>query len=762
MNQKKRKRSSPWRIKIGCGELNIKCFPLLWVPYFSNIPFAVVALRYQSGGNQIIRESSILDSSDLPQSRRTQSDEISPTIDSLPVSEVWSNPLPGHDEGLALVGSRIRCRFPSFVLSKTYHTERATTQFLEGIIIGIVDYESQFLNRKLSHRRREAYGTKVDLLISKDMLKAMPFLANHRSDRTVDVSQLSESGKREHENEERVKGADKTVVRVVLADSSGFLFNKPTSPNNNKPEVKWAIRKRVLEKNFFQAYTKRNLNLAVNEQHDLNEMRTSKQTEKRQKLPGVRANSMPKFIGDGNDSEKQQEANWRWQSSRYNPISISKTIPTEFRNVSCLLSNFVGEVIRMETGSSTSKSLAMVTLKRLILPEHTERGRMSHHGANDIFEDLESKCYYYQVPVEELVIISRRLNAVSSLTQERKGLLLNASYSTKYNSYVELSQDQKDTSGLLDNSQLCCRCRRFIRRQLSGQESCNQCGRCIKILKEIMQHNSGHQIEEEDIGCNCNGCFERRNNQMWHKSFFEGAMSAMRLVDKNSADNNETQEKNLGDSPEFANTRALLQAMGVNDFRIFRDFLPEAVPSKKPRLDFSKTSKPSKKYTAPSDINLTPPRPNYSESLLENDKEYKQEDRRIVATTCSRIFPYNATTRNFEVSANEILSSTESSRYKDKQRNLRLLSIEKSFGKAETDNGERFLNNRALRAKQRRLVRDVAAAGVSLDTLIGREQQLRFDRSKIHAWGVFADDEIKENEMIVEYRGVSAQVFPAL
>ena len=202
--------------------------------------------------------------------------------------------------------------------------------------------------------------------------------------------------------------------------------------------------------------------------------------------------------------------------------------------------------------------------------------------------------------------------------------------------------------------------------------------------------------------------------------------------------------------------------MGANDFRIFHDFLPEAVPSKKPRLDFSKTSKPSKKYTEPSYINLTPPRPKCSESLLENVIEYKQEDRRIVASTCSRIFPYNATTRNFEVSANEILSSPESSRYKDKQRNLRLLSIENSFGTAENDNGERFLNNRALRAKQRRLVRDVAAAGVSLDTLIGREQQLRFDRSKIHAWGVFADDEIKENEMIVEYRGVSAQVFPAL
>jgi histone-lysine N-methyltransferase SETD1 len=37
--------------------------------------------------------------------------------------------------------------------------------------------------------------------------------------------------------------------------------------------------------------------------------------------------------------------------------------------------------------------------------------------------------------------------------------------------------------------------------------------------------------------------------------------------------------------------------------------------------------------------------------------------------------------------------------------------------------------------------------------LAGRESHLRFDRSGIHAWGVFADQEIREGEVVVEYRG---------
>jgi histone-lysine N-methyltransferase SETD1 len=50
------------------------------------------------------------------------------------------------------------------------------------------------------------------------------------------------------------------------------------------------------------------------------------------------------------------------------------------------------------------------------------------------------------------------------------------------------------------------------------------------------------------------------------------------------------------------------------------------------------------------------------------------------------------------------------------------------------------------------MMKGVAAFGIGLDALAGREQQLRFDRSSIHAWGVFADEGINAGDMIVEYR----------
>ena len=51
-------------------------------------------------------------------------------------------------------------------------------------------------------------------------------------------------------------------------------------------------------------------------------------------------------------------------------------------------------------------------------------------------------------------------------------------------------------------------------------------------------------------------------------------------------------------------------------------------------------------------------------------------------------------------------------------------------------------------------MKDVASyQSLAIDTLASREPQLRFDRSSIHAWGVFADEDIAAGEMIIEYRG---------
>lgn len=51
------------------------------------------------------------------------------------------------------------------------------------------------------------------------------------------------------------------------------------------------------------------------------------------------------------------------------------------------------------------------------------------------------------------------------------------------------------------------------------------------------------------------------------------------------------------------------------------------------------------------------------------------------------------------------------------------------------------------------MMKGVAAFSIGLDALAGREQQLHFDRSSIHTWGVFADECINAGDKFVEYHG---------
>lgn len=127
---KKLKRSSPFRIKVGC----------------------VVALRYRPEGNQVMIQSTI-DGALVDLSAFCGNETI--------FTDVWSNPQPGRDEGLNLVGCRIRCCFPKAVMSKSFHEQKASSRMLEGEIISIVNNEVRFGDQRQSHRRREAHGTTV-------------------------------------------------------------------------------------------------------------------------------------------------------------------------------------------------------------------------------------------------------------------------------------------------------------------------------------------------------------------------------------------------------------------------------------------------------------------------------------------------------------------------------------------------------------------------------------------------------------------------
>ncbi len=66
-----------------------------------------------------------------------------------------------------------------------------------------------------------------------------------------------------------------------------------------------------------------------------------------------------------------------------------------------------------------------------------------------------------------------------------------------------------------------------------------------------------------------------------------------------------------------------------------------------------------------------------------------------------------------------------------------------------------LLTGRAARANQRRMVKSLGTASTGVDRLAGRdrEQYLRFGKSTIEGWGVFAEEAINAGDLIIEYRG---------
>jgi len=127
-------------------------------------------------------------------------------------------------------------------------------------------------------------------------------------------------------------------------------------------------------------------------------------------------------------------------------------------------------------------------------------------------------------------------------------------------------------------------------------------------------------------------------------------------------------------------------------------------------------------------------------------------------STSSRLLPYDVSSRKFDVSAAELyqwkMFRSSISAFPEKPRNLRQQrKLENGGDFGGDDSVKKKLQGRAARAQQRRLLRGVSSLGVDVDKLAGRETNVRFDRSNIHGWGVFTDINIRQGEMIIEYRG---------
>lgn len=140
--------------------------------------------------------------------------------------------------------------------------------------------------------------------------------------------------------------------------------------------------------------------------------------------------------------------------------------------------------------------------------------------------------------------------------------------------------------------------------------------------------------------------------------------------------------------------------------------------------------------------------------------------------TCSRVIPFDRDNKSnlpkyFShhkllndsglskvVSGNDSKDRRELNRIRNKRENIEKFNRVAGVDATETT----IAVGRAARAKQRRIMKDLGGIVASTDflspdTLAGREPRLRFGRSQIHAWGIFADEPLAKGDMIVEYRG---------
>jgi len=729
----------------------------------------------------------------------------------------------------------------------------------------------------------------VDNKDNKTLGVTLPFLKRLDDDGQSDPAGkiFKESEQRRRQYEERIKGGKhKAVVRISLTNSS---FSNFVRKGGNPLEAKWVIRKRVPTKiirrelsvpivaeattgtaddkdeNGVKQITAAsnadssripaetdttdtavqggNVGEDRNEKHENDtENKTAIISSASQALPDSVKNkqerreiekatifnkdfSLPRYLGDGNDSAEQQEGNWRWEAGRYhNPCRaaladrpVSKAILEKSSY------NFVGEVISIhpmqQQKSSTSyiDTLAMVKIRLLVLPEHTHSGRVAHHGPLDLFENddllpLEQKDndmrhksnglhtqenfadgnknngndktarIFLRVPIEELVIVERKIGREyldSTTYQEvetgRNEMIVKHSYSFSNDAYTRCQKIEQGSENLSDKIEpeksgghICRRCRHLstVSKRLAGIPH-TLCERCFDFLKhsDAAMVGTYQKSKSKKYRCDCAFCVDRKSSDLLGGLADEVLESESKL----GSTLNELEDYSADRDSGFIATRFIIKSMNPVDFSISPSSLSSFInsASSKPvtkikarvckrvkAANAKKNGRPSsnldsaKRNGSMSPTRLGEKRP--LPTIITRNEPFR--------STSSRLLPYDVSNRKFDVSASELYQwkvfRSSSSAYPEKPRNLRQSKKLKNGDEFDgDDSGKKKLQGRAARAKQRRLLRGVSSLGVDVDTLAGRETNIRFDRSNIHGWGVFTDVDLRQGEMIIEYRG---------
>ncbi|CAB9499359.1 lysine N-methyltransferase, H3 lysine-4 specific [Seminavis robusta] len=903
---KAKKRPSPFRIKVGC----------------------VVALRYKpSSGNHV---TMIVPPPPSESAAKPTKYALRSLAGSGAHAEVWTDPIPGRDEGLALIGRRVRCCITRRVADANDKNATATktkNYIVEGEIVSLhgldMDSSEWTKQRAIDRRnRRESAGFAVELLVDRDTLSKVPFL--ERTDEDVDVDKLKkESAKRAYKNEEAIKGKNKVTVKIWLQHPSGIVPDPEAATTNASSQdniAKWAIRKRIpnqpgqpleleepenngqntdktsMENGTGAAAgsgvvqngtppTEKKGNGSNNGNSEKENGSKTTTTKKHRKSNGTNNNnavavaSAPtQFMGNANDDNAQQQRNWRWLAARYFDVYLADakddTVPEStticnknrldfykvYSNLLASCGGFIGEVLEVAP-SSRAGTLAMVTLRRIILPEHTVTGRScENQDFMEAYDDYDStligkrkksdnegdgknghddakasdsqSCVVFRVPIEELVIVSRQIkrdeeNDTAANGSPLVGLRINSSYSLSGDCQIRLKNTmpkkldgegrdpQPLTKKKLKKLALCHRCRTWLPRSrvtLCENENClltkhlNQaeelaaseedkvgvgwCDACIDLSQKI-DSLLGRSTEAPNLPCCTNTCDCRQCSATSDRFLTRDVFSAAIEKDRKAHQFTSGDSASLDNALEavLVDADATVNSIPVCHFGIPPDFLdiknlsqcsskpitkvkprPPVKTKNRGRSNSSSGAKappkrkrdtsPSRKATKKPKGAATRPRspvPTGS-SAPPRLARRQSEDYSVFKPTCCRMVEYKemasakaAGSEGFFVARQSTNSSGERIRNirELQEKNCRLITAEK-------DKDKKTLTSRAARANQRRLVKDVALLGgasFNFDTLAGRESQLRFDRSNIHAWGVFADGEISSGDVIAEYRG---------
>ena len=538
------------------------------------------------------------------------------------------------------------------------------------------------------------------------------------------------------------------------------------------------------------------------------------------------SSSSVQYIGDGNDTPEQQIHNWRFFAGRYHdvlyqshPFTPSITAPLASSSASLLSCGLVGEVIRVDPNAAPSVTLAMVTIRRMILPEHTRNGRRFTrlHEWNDIYTDYDhthiraTNDVTITIPIEQLIVVSRsaakhQSNPLGDNNNNDDAVAVRYAYSWAYNVYIphKVGSDHEsaatnDRSDLL-SLRYCHRCRRSSSNptttrmiicdsvdcplsQHGSEDTSMDTQPCVAWCQECMDELRSNGADDAGLllpccgnQCDCSICTTNREKESQHWLYTQLCKRTKKVCLRTHSDDKKltiddslsfsaSMIHSMRDRSSHLDTNISYFTLPVPHAKAKTRVIRRTIRTRKPQH----ATKPSR-VTAKATINFEKSKP--TQRKVVRDKEttsVKVADSLAIEKSplilkrnhCAREIVYNGTKKySFKSWIEEDRSSSQM--ILEKPRSIRSLqeSNTRLISEQKDEVAKTSSSNRAARASQRRLLRDVASLGITspsylalVDTLANREPQLRFDRSSIHAWGVFADTAISSGEMIVEYRG---------